>query len=111
MKISLNISERLYVLALLNQFKGDLDKLAIVLDDIKQYPVADAEWEKAERKITKTSDGGDQWIWDDKKGGEKEIDINKVVADYLRTTIKGKSDKGELGLPDKALISLDKKLG
>ena len=51
--IKLNISERIATLSILNGFKGNLDTLAIILEDIKQLPINDEEWKKANRKITK----------------------------------------------------------
>lgn len=112
--LQLNISERLSSLAILNGFKGNLDKLALVLEDIKGFSITEEEWEKAERKITPITeaDGREntQWNWDDSKGGLKDIEIHLETADYLRTAIKEKSEKGELTLQDKALISLQTKL-
>jgi len=66
--IKLNISERIATLAILNGFKGNLDTLAVILEDIKQLPVNDEEWKKANRKITNGSEGT-QWTWDDGTGG------------------------------------------
>lgn len=112
--LQLNISERLSSLAILNGFKGNLDKLALILEDIKGFSITEEEWEKAERKVTpmRNEAGQDttQWNWDDVKGGEKDIEIYLETADYLRTSIKEKSDKGELTLQDKPLISLQTKL-
>ncbi len=110
--LTLNISERISGLAILNAFKGNLDKLAIILEDIKGFTVTDEEWEKAERKIIPSTDGSgnSQWIWSDEKGGTKEISISGDTADYIRQTIKEKSDKGEFTLQDKAFITLQAKL-
>ena len=103
--ISLSIGERIRMLVILNAFKGNLDKLAIILEDIKQLPVIDEEWKKAERVVV-----GDQWNWDEEKGGMKEITFQKDTIDYVLQEIKEKSDKNELGIGDKPLIDLRKKL-
>ena len=114
MTLKLNISERLYSLALLNQFKGNLETLVDVLEDIKKFRISDEEWEKAERKITTTTDEKGQpvtsWNWDDEKGGEKEIKIAKEVKDYLTEKIREINDKGEFTLRDKAALLLSEKL-
>ena len=109
--VSLNISERVAALGILNEFKGNLDKLAVVLNDIKFFTISDEEWEKAGRVVEQV-DGtsGSQWRWSDEKGGDKEITLDMVVVDYLREVIKTKSDKGELSLQDKALLSLSGKI-
>ncbi len=112
--ISLNISERLSSVSILNGFKGNLDKLAGILEDIKHFAISEEDWEKAERKVTPTKDaeGNDsvQWNWNDEKGGEKEITISESTASYIRETIKEKNDKGEFTLQDKAFITLQAKL-
>lgn len=105
MKIKLNISERLQAVSILNGFKGSLSDLAVILEDIKQFPISEKEWEKAELIKTET-----QWTWNDDKGGEKEIEIGSETKDYLKKTVKEKDEKKEIGLTEKALISLFRKL-
>lgn len=103
--MKLNISERLYALRILNEFKGSLEKLAVILEDIKQFPILAEDWDKAERKISE-----DTWTWNDEKGGEKDIEVKKETAAYLRESIDKKSETGELTMQDKAAISLREKL-
>lgn len=103
--IELNLSERLYGLIILNGFKGNLDVLSTILDDIKQFPISDEEWSTGERVIEK-----DTWRWDDEKGVKKVINLNKETSKYIVDTIKEKSDKGELTMNDKAALTLKKKL-
>src|SRR3990167_7063169 len=95
---SLDISERLAALAILNSFKGALDKLAVVLEDIKQFGVTEEEWVKAERKIdptpTKEDPQATQWTWSNEKGGVKEINLQEATGDYLKQVIKDRNDKG-----------------
>lgn len=113
-KLALTISERVAAISVLNSFKGGLDKLAIILEDIKQLPISDEEWTKAERVITPTPTAKDptstKWEWSDEKGGEKEVTLQKDSLDYLKQTIKEKSEKGEFTLTDKAFITLEEKL-
>mgnify|MGYP001611640220 CR=1 FL=1 len=109
-KVSLTISERIRALAILNSFKGDLDKLSLILEDIKEFPITEEDWAKAEKKVTDTGDGNSQWTWDDEKGGEKEITVHPEVIDYIVAEIKKKNDAGEFTLQDKAFITLKTKL-
>lgn len=107
--MKLTISERIATLSILNSFKGSLDTMAIILEDIKQIPVTNDEWKKAEKKENKI--GNDvQWTWDDEKGGEKEIELQDKTVEYIKNTIKEKDEKKEITFQDKALISLKKKL-
>ena len=108
--INLTISERIAALAILNDFKGNLETMANILEDIKQFSITDEEWIKAERKETALPNGGMQWNWDDEKGGEKEIKIQKTTEKYLKEIIKQKDQKKEITFKDKALISLNTKL-
>lgn len=108
--ISLNISERLAALSILNDFKGSLVNLATILDDIKGFAITDEEWTQAERTIEKIDEDKNQWKWNDDKGGLKEIGITKTTAEYLRNTIETKDKAGEFGLKDHAYITLSTKL-
>ena len=114
MKLLLSVSERLYSLVLLNQFKGNLEILTDILEDIKGFRITEKEWEKANKQInTVTSEDGKpitSWTWDDIKGGEKEIEITKSTRDYLIEKIKEANDKGQFTLQDHAAISLNSKL-
>lgn len=105
MIIKLNISERLQALSILNGFKGSLQELSVILEDIKKFPVQDSEWEKAELEKSPN-----HWSWNDEKGGLKEIEIQKETKEYLKKSIKEKDEKKEIGLTEKALVSLFEKL-
>lgn len=99
------------VIAILNNFKGSLEKLATILEDIKQFSPSESEWNTAERVISPAdAEGNISWKWDEEKGGEKDMEIHEITADYLRTTIKEKDDAGEFTMQDKAFISLKTKL-
>lgn len=114
MKISLIISERLFALSILNQFKGGLDILVDILEDVKTLRVTDEEWEKADKKVTTELNAEGKpitsWFWDDVKGGEKETEITKLTSEYLVEKIKEADSKGTLTLQDKAVITLRDKL-
>lgn len=109
-----NISERLRLITIINEFKGNLDTLASLMDDVKKIRIEEEEWTKAERVIEtlKNEKGEDvnQWKWNDEKGGEKEIELEKETIKYLREVIEKKDKAGELTLQDVILIELNKKL-
>lgn len=112
--VLLNISERMAALRVLNDFKGNLDKLTFILDDLKSLSITDPEWKKANRSIVKTKnengEESERWNWDNEKGGEKKIDLSEDAVDYMRNWIKEKNDKGEFSPADKDYISLKGKL-
>lgn len=113
-KISLNISERVKVIDILNSFKGNLDKVAIVLKDIVPISVSEEDWKLAERVVTPSPTAEDPsrvtWSWKDDVAGLKELEIDTVTADIIRTHIKEKNDKGEFSLQDRPFITLQEKL-
>lgn len=108
-KVKLNVSERLYAVRILNQFKGSLDKLSVILEDIKQFPMTDKEWETAERVISGEGETT-TWKWNDEKGGLKEIEIQSETARYIVDDIEKKDKAGELTLEDRTAIDLLKKI-
>lgn len=110
-QITLTISERVRALSVLNAFKGSLEHLAIILEDIKQFTVTDEEFVQAERVIMPADENGNvQWTWNDEKGPQKEIALNAVTFAYLHDTIKERSEKGEFSLSDRPFITLFEKL-
>ena len=108
--LNLTISERIRALALLNAFKGSLEQLAVIVEDIKQFSISDAEWEQAERVITDNGDGTQRMTWKDENVPEKEITLQPVTLEYLRKTIAELDEKGEFSLTDQPFITLFSKL-
>ena len=108
-KLELNISERLAAISILNEFKGNLDTLSVILEDIRKFPVSDEDWTKAERKETKTEDRT-TLTWDNDKGGLKKIEIDALTSEYIIKDIEKRDAAGEFGLNDRSYITLKAKL-
>lgn len=113
-KVSLTISERVKAIEILNQYKGDLNKLSVVLEDIKKVNISEDEWKKAKGTETSRDDKGNFTInWSDKDGGEKEIELDGITAEYLVGKISETGKDGGFSVSDSligALISLNNKL-
>jgi hypothetical protein len=113
-KIKLNISERLFAIKLINEYKGDLETLSHLMEDVKQFSIDDKDWKKAGRtiEVLKNEKGEDvsQWKWDNEKAGEKEIELNTKTLQYLLDAIQKKSDSKEFTLADVSAIALKNKL-
>lgn len=103
--IELNISERLSAISILNQFKGNLDTLSVILEDIRQFTIEDEEWVKADRKEIVSGDNT-QWTWDNEKGGLKSIELNDQTVKYIKSEIEKRDKAGEFTLQDKPYITL-----
>lgn len=108
------ISERVRLIAMLNEYKGNLDTLAIVMDDLKKIRITEEEWTKAEmRKETIKNEKGEeveQLRWNDEKGVEKEIDLDKDTLKFLKAKIEEKDKAGEFTIQDLILVSISNKL-
>lgn len=107
--LSLNISERLAALSILNNFKGNLDTLATVLEDIRKFTITEEEWTKADKKEV-TSGDNTTWTWDNDKGGPKEIEIAIETRDVILKDIEKRDKDGEFTLQDRPYITLLEKL-
>jgi hypothetical protein len=107
--INLTIGERLASLKILDSFKGSITELASVLEDVKRLVVTSAEWEAANRVITKNADG-ESWKWDENEKTNKGIELLPETIAYLTKTINDKSTKGEVTIADASLVSLQSKL-
>lgn len=108
--VSLSLAERVNVVAVLNDFKGGLDKLAVILEDVKAIAVTAEEWKEAGQVIKDLGDGQQQVTWQDDKVADKEINLQPATVDYIREVIKKKDESGEFGVTDKAFITLKEKL-
>lgn len=107
--LSLNISERLASLAVLNSYKGNLDTLATVLEDIRKFVVTEEDWAKADKVETPT-ENGTNWTWDNDKAGLKDIEVAAETAKFMLSDIERRDAAGEFGIQDKPYITLKEKL-
>lgn len=110
--VGLSITERLKALEMLNGFKGSLERVAVILEDIKQFTVTKDEWVEVDGSIDQN---GNQlsynWKIENEKPEGKEINLQDVTVDYLREEIKRRNNAGEFGVMDIAFLSLLEKLG
>lgn len=114
--IELSISERVAASKIINDFKGSITTLALLVDDVKKIAITEEEWTEAELVKTPILDnegqptGNDSWQWKDKEGAEKAIELDTAIVTFLTDEIKKKSDANEITIGDVALIGLNKKL-
>jgi len=86
MKIKFNISQRLLSIGILNQFKGDLNKLAEVLFDLKVLNL-----KPEEIKDYGIKNDGKSITWDPKKDLEKEFELSDTSVKGIKDFIKENS--------------------
>lgn len=115
-EISLTISERVKTIGILNDFKGNLDMLAKILDDIKKIAITPEEWTAAGLVKTPVKNaqgeltGQETWNWNDKEELNKTVTLDGDTILYIQNALKEKEDKKEISLADGALITLKAKL-
>lgn len=111
-KLNLTVAERLKALNILNDFRGNLLDLSVIIEDVKQFPITPEELEKIGGKTSVSEEGRQTLQWDAQKECEidKEISIQERTVDYIKRTIKEKGEKNELSLNDSALLTLLEKL-
>ena len=105
MKIELNTSERILTIGILNQFKGDLNKLAEIILDLKGLNLKPEEIEELGIK-----NDGQSITWSAEKDVPKEFELSEMASEWIKKFIQEKNDKGEFGVADIAIIELSKKL-
>jgi hypothetical protein len=122
-KVKLNISNRYWANQILvgdgspamPGFKGKLDDLTFVMEDIKNIFITKEEWDQAERAEAiagKDKDGNEikQITWKDDKGPIKEIELSEAGAKFIEKFIADKNASGEATLGDIKFLELSKKL-
>jgi len=134
-KVSLTLKERHLLFGVLATWKGGMDEMPYIADDVKSINVTEEEWTKANRVMfvaVKMKDGGKEvmidskefdntkmelvperngyWTWDEKVINEKEVEISPASAKYLKKILDDKSAKGEIELKDKEMVDLLKKI-
>lgn len=106
--VNLSIGERLAAIKIFDAFKGGLETLRVLLEDVKNLTISEAEWEEAKLVKTPGANGDEQWNWQETV--KKDVTLQGVAIDYLLNAIKAKSEAGEITLADIALSTLDTKL-
>lgn len=109
--LSLTVSERMAAVKILNEYKGSLTGLSVLLDDVKKFVISDKEWAQAELVKTPSADGqSETWSWKDEKAQPKTIVAGAETIDFLNDYLKKGDEEKKFTLADTALISLAGKL-
>lgn len=106
-KITLTFSERLQILSILNEFRGNLDKVVTVMDDIKKIKLSDKELKDADGQIL---NDGKTYTWNIKKQVDIDIELDKVTTTFIKDYVNKKNEAGVFGLSDIGLLEICKKI-
>ena len=106
--VSLEVAERIMALGLLRQWKGNLEELTVIQEDIKQLPFS--EEEKNELEVRDVKDGDNNSITWKPGAPVKNFSFSKVSVDFIVARVKELSDQKKLSLSDGPVVALYEKL-
>lgn len=104
---SLDFTERMRIVAILNAFKGTLADTAVVIDDLKA--LAATEEEAVEAKLELVPHGGAvSPQWNSVKGAAivKEVSLSDTTKAFVSKWFEEKDAKGEFTLADAGFTSI-----
>lgn len=107
--IELYITERILLIGIFNQVKGDIETLQAILDDIKEVSLTEDEKKEINFREVKDEEGKTtSFAWD--KSEPKEITLSEKTVIFVNKFIDDKSNTGELTVADAPLLEIFKKL-
>lgn len=109
-KVTLSVGERVYSVNLFNEYKGNLEGLAQILEDVKLIAIDPKEKEKIGYKVVEKGNGQATLTWDPKKSKDKEFELSDTGIKYLVDTLNKKDEKGEFTIADSGIMELKEKL-
>lgn len=113
-EIEVGIAERIMLVGVFNQVKGDVETLQAVLEDVKEVSISDAEKEEIgfeEVKGIDPQDGVEKTLslkWN--KTPLKKVTLSEKTVKFILKFIDDKSKAEELTLADNALLEINTKL-
>ena len=106
----LKFSDRYHAITLLNAFKGDMETLSAIVEDIKKIKITEEDKELAKWLVTPIEDGKANLTWDNDLVPEIEVELEKETIKYLLDTIEKKSKDNEFTPADFGIMELYNKI-
>ena len=111
MLLKLNAGQRLALINLLNEFKGELKGVYQIFKILDKIIFSDKEQKGIELKQIMDRAGRFQFTWNPKKDKEKQVELSDTHLTIIKEAIKNKSEKKELTMADKSLLDIAQKIG
>src|SRR3990167_11344018 len=102
----LKFGDRDHAITLLNAFKGDMETLAAIVDDIKKIRITDEDKTMAKWTVTPIEDGKANLTWENELLPEIEVELEKETVKYLMDTVEKKSKDNEFTPADMGIMDL-----
>ena|SRR3990167_3998814 len=106
----LTFADRYHAITLLNAFKGDMETLSAIVDDIKKIRITDEDKEKVKWTVTPIEDGKANLTWENELLPEIEVELEKETVKYLVDSIEKKSKDNEFTPADFGIMQLYNKI-
>jgi hypothetical protein len=107
--IELHIAERILLVGIFNQVKGDIETLSSVLEDVKEVTINEKEKKEINFREVKDEKGTViSFAWD--KSDPKKITLSEKTVIFVNKFIDERSKNEELTVADAPLLELIKKL-
>lgn len=105
-----DFTERIQMLAIFNQFKGNLETLTYLLDDTKKLVISEDEKTLTEFVPIEVDGVITSYNWNSSKDPHKEIELSQQSVDYIKAHLDQKSQEGEITMKDAALLAIYNKI-
>jgi hypothetical protein len=104
--IELGIAERIQLIGVFNQVKGDVETLQAVLEDVKEVSISEDEKKAINFREVKNEEGiTTSFAWDESKA--KSITLSEKSASFVLKFIENAK---ELSISDAPLLEVNRKL-
>ena len=111
MNIKLNINERIQLINLLNEFKGNISGLYKIIKLMDQIEISDKDKKAVDFKLIPAGNGMMTYTWDKRKEKEKGVELDDGQIGFVKQIIEAKNEKNEFTIGDKITLSIAEKLG
>lgn len=108
-QLELNVTERILLIGIFNQVKGDIETLQSVLDDVKNVSLSEKDKKEINfREVKNDNDEVVSYAWD--KSDPKKISLSDKTVKFIIKFIEDKSKESALTVADAPLLETLKKL-
>lgn len=108
--LTLSVGERIAINNLLNDLKGGLQTINMGFKIMDKMILTEAEQKQIEMKQMFSKGGIPQITWNIKKEKNKSIELSDDQYKLIKEQIQAKSDKKEMDISDRYLLSLAQKM-
>lgn len=110
-KFDLSVGQRVALENLLYEYKGATGGVYRALKVLDKITFNETERKKYEIRYIPNRQGGTSINWNIKKEKNKEIQLEDLEIELIKTLIEGKSSRGEMTLGDRFLIQVAELFG